>query len=473
MLVHSSLASFGAPVEGGADGVIDALLAVVGSEGTVVAPTFGSSDPVFDPTRSETSLGAVPSALWRRAGALRSPHPLASVAALGGKAAWLIEGHVDAETAHGEGTPYHRLAEIAGKILLLGVDQDRSTFLHTAEEVARAAYLRPATGSWRESSGAVRTKTWPFFPGPHRAFIGIQGWLDERGLCRAVAIRGCVARLMSAAPLLQALLERLRTEPLLFITDNPNLPDGIRQRADVLRAELERERFTLAADSAAAGRTVEEIMGNLERTGIRHLHLSSINGVPWDRVEERRRAWYLQGLQLAGIGVSSLRLERPEPKRAAALARDAGARVVVVPSTAPAELIAALAREGVSPLVENVGISGSEAVRLARLPELAGLDVGIAFNPRAFLRAGENPFLTTYTRSRVRLHLSLLYLGDALGSGERVDLGSGLGEIAELVSMLRASSFGGIMVLEPPAPDRFAEEAARFSAMLKRVGSPV
>ena len=48
----------------------------------------------------------------------------------------MLADHVDGPTPHGLGTPYHRLSEIDGKVLLLGVDQDRSTFLHTAEELA-------------------------------------------------------------------------------------------------------------------------------------------------------------------------------------------------------------------------------------------------------------------------------------------------------------------------------------------------
>lgn len=472
VLVHSSLASFGT-VEGGADCVIDALLEVVGNQGSVVVPTFGSSDQVFDPDTSETSLGAIPSAFWKRKGARRSSHPLASVAAIGDRAEWLVQGHVDAETAHGEGTPYHRLVEIRGKILLLGVDQDRSTFLHTAEAVARLPYLRPHAGSYRDRSGTTVTRTWPFFPGPHRAFIGIQAWLEDKGLTRKYAIGSCVAQLMDCRELLDALLERLRDEPGLFITPNPALPDGIWQRAALLGAEIERERFTLAADSQHAGDTVEEMIRSVRAAGIRSLLLSSIGSTPWAAIAEPWRKWYLQGFALAGITVRALRLARLDPDTALSLAREAGTDTVVVPSTVPASAIAAAASRGLRLLVQNLGIGGAEAVRIVKAPELAGRSVGIAFDPLAFLAVGENPFLTTYSRSRIRLHTALLYAADGYPSGERAQIGEGLAEVAELLSMLRASRYSGLVVLQSPSRASFGRSAERFLDVLRSLGRPV
>jgi aminoglycoside 3-N-acetyltransferase len=472
LLVHSSLSSFGR-VEGGADAVIDALLEAVGTEGTIVVPTFGSRDAVFDPARSETSLGAIPTALWKRPGSLRSSHPLASAAAVGARAAWLLQGHVEAETAHGEGTPYHRLTEIDGKILLLGVDQDRSTFLHTAEEVARLAYLRPHTGTYRDRSGRPITRAWSFFPGPHRAFIGIQEWLERRELTRKAAIGSCVAQLLQARPLLEALLERLREDPALFISDNPNLPDGVWQRAALLRVELDRESFTLAADSADAACGIDELLHCLARHGIRHVVLSSIGGTPWPAIEDAWRAWLLQGLTLAGIRVAALRLGRLEPERAILLAREAGTETVIVPSTAPADAVVDAAGRGLRVLLGNTGISGAEVVRILRAPDLASRSVGLAFDPLGFLAAGENPFLGTYSKTRVRLHVGLLEAADGLPSGERTPLGRGLGEIAEILSMLRTSRYRGLVVLRGASGARLDEEALRFMSLLRTLGRPV
>src|SRR5687768_12720625 len=67
VLVHSSLSRIGR-VAGGAEAVVDALLEVVGTEGTLAVPTFpftGSmleylrSDPPFDAETTPSRMGAI------------------------------------------------------------------------------------------------------------------------------------------------------------------------------------------------------------------------------------------------------------------------------------------------------------------------------------------------------------------------------------------------------------------------------
>ena len=140
VLVHSSLSALGR-VEGGADTVIDALLETVGPDGLVAVPTFGC-EPPFDRRTSATPFGAIADRFWRRATAVRSLHPTHSVAAIGCGAEELVRDHEKAPTAYAEGTPYCKLAMSGGKILMLGVDQDRNTTLHAAEALVGAAYLR-------------------------------------------------------------------------------------------------------------------------------------------------------------------------------------------------------------------------------------------------------------------------------------------------------------------------------------------
>jgi len=131
VMLHASLSSIGC-VEGGADAVIDALIAVLGPEGLLMMPSFGCRGAVFDRKTSETNLGIIADTFWRRPDVVRSHDPCQAVAAWGKGKRVLIEGHERQPTSCGEGTPYHQFCRWGGKVLLLGCDQDRNTILHTA-----------------------------------------------------------------------------------------------------------------------------------------------------------------------------------------------------------------------------------------------------------------------------------------------------------------------------------------------------
>ena len=464
ILVHTALGSFG-KVEGSAETIIDALLETVGAEGTVMMPTFGPPSEIFDVKKSETNLGTVAKVFWKRKGAVRSRHPLAAVAVIGEKAKWLAAGHESEILAHGENTPYVRLAEIGGKILLLGVDQDRSTFLHVAEVLTNQPYLRASEGAYVDKSGKVQKKSWPFFPGPHRDFIGLQSWFESLGLVKKTLIGSCVAQVMPAAEVLDALLARIKNEPDIFISDNPNMYDAIWQRADILRANFMKESFTLAADSLYAGKFIEEAIDNLKRFGIDNIVLSFVNETAWDRIEDKKRKWYLQGLAEAGIKVAAIKVQTLDVKKAIELLKESKTKRLIVPSTVSKEEIIEAAAAGLEVYVENLGMGGSEIVSMVKRTAIK-----VAFNPLNFAQVGENPFLGVYTKTHIIKYIGALYINDGLATGERTALEEGLGEIKELISILRCRSFDGLFILQGRDSGSFAQTAMKFIDMLKELG---
>ena len=98
LLMHSSLHSLGR-VDGGAETLIDALLEVLGEEGTLMAPTFNYNleEEVFDPTTVRSQTGLITEILRKRPEAIRSLHPNYSVAAIGRDAEELTREHWKAE----------------------------------------------------------------------------------------------------------------------------------------------------------------------------------------------------------------------------------------------------------------------------------------------------------------------------------------------------------------------------------------
>jgi len=142
VLFHASLRSFG-HVQGGAETVVDALLAAVGPEGTVVAPTFtwgpfhDRTGVVFDVAGQPCETGSIPEALRRRPQALRSEHICHSVAAIGPRAVDVLGEGV---SACGPGSSFAQLYDLDAWNLFLGVSFGVCTALHAAEARAAVPY---------------------------------------------------------------------------------------------------------------------------------------------------------------------------------------------------------------------------------------------------------------------------------------------------------------------------------------------
>jgi aminoglycoside 3-N-acetyltransferase len=144
LMVHSSLSACGF-VPGGADTVISVLAArtptlVMPTHTYCYPPAGGGDPPVFDATKTPSTVGKITDVFWRQAGVLRSIHPTHSLAARGPRAAEIVGGHQLCHTPCGPGTPYERLIEMDAAALLFGATMFSYTFFHTAEHAADCPY---------------------------------------------------------------------------------------------------------------------------------------------------------------------------------------------------------------------------------------------------------------------------------------------------------------------------------------------
>lgn len=170
VMVHMSLGQMGF-VCGGSQIVIEALLQVVGTEGTIMMPTqtwknldpetgvhweepeewwqtIRENWPAYDKRITPTNtMGAVAEMFRNWPGAFRSDHPARSVAAVGKNAEYFTRDH-DLSNIFGIGSPVDKLYRMNGKVLLIGVGYDKNTSLHLAD--AKASY--PSKHNSAESS---------------------------------------------------------------------------------------------------------------------------------------------------------------------------------------------------------------------------------------------------------------------------------------------------------------------------------
>lgn len=155
LMVHASLRAIG-PVEGGADGVIEALEAAVGPNGTLLMllgarddwdwvngrpehereALLADAEP-FDPehTPAQPDVGVLAEVFRTRPGTLVDTQPEGRFAARGTGAAALL-GETPWNDYYGPGSVLERLMQSGGRVLRMGADPDTTTVLHHAEYLA-------------------------------------------------------------------------------------------------------------------------------------------------------------------------------------------------------------------------------------------------------------------------------------------------------------------------------------------------
>jgi aminoglycoside 3-N-acetyltransferase len=238
VFVHSSLRSLGV-VAGGAGAVVDAFLEVLGTEGTLVVPTFTFAhgrvdDPTFDPQQDRSEMGAIPEAVRTRPGARRSCHLLHSVAALGAQAQAITAVH--GPSAWAADGPFWQLYELDARIVLLGVPYLRCTWFHVIEQlvqvryrawVAKSAWLRDGQGQQQPLPTLIYRPQSDFAGNDFNKFGAL---LEQAGRVKVGAVGNAVTHCFAVRDALTLGVAHYRQDPLLFVkttTDYHPLQTGV------------------------------------------------------------------------------------------------------------------------------------------------------------------------------------------------------------------------------------------------------
>lgn len=220
--VHSSLSSFG-HVDGGANTVLEALFETVGRNGTIVMSTYPLSRPLdltpeeisrgitwkvkrlaLDDRISPSGMGVIADTFRRRSDVARWDHPFHSVTAWGKNAETFCQS-------------FKPLVEAGGKILLLGVQMDRCSALHLAEERVELPSDIIKLKEWEVPEDLL--KDYP----PEEWLIGCKGvWGDflivqqeaeSLGMIDQITIGTAVVRCFDAKPVVDLYESLLRKDP--------------------------------------------------------------------------------------------------------------------------------------------------------------------------------------------------------------------------------------------------------------------
>jgi aminoglycoside 3-N-acetyltransferase len=161
IMLHASVKAVG-PVMGGPNTILQALLDHLTPEGTLLMyagwedipdylaelpseaqAVYRAEFPPFDPVtaRAVRGYGILVECLRTWPDVQRSLNPEVSMVAVGGRAIWLTRDH-PLNYGYGAGSPFAKLVEVQGKVLLIGSPLDNITLLHYAENRARLRQKR-------------------------------------------------------------------------------------------------------------------------------------------------------------------------------------------------------------------------------------------------------------------------------------------------------------------------------------------
>ncbi len=205
VMTHASMRRVGA-VEGGASCLVDAQLAAVGAEGTLLMVLGADEDEPFNAQTTPVDIEdmSILAEVFRTyPGVQVSDHPAARFAAIGKHARRLLHP-MPLHDYHGPGSPLERFTQLGGVVLRLGANPDTVTLTHYAEYLAdvpdkiraRRRYVRADTGEvWIESlDDTDGIAEWP-----HGDYFE-QIFLDYKaaGAVKTGPVGGCSAELFDA-----------------------------------------------------------------------------------------------------------------------------------------------------------------------------------------------------------------------------------------------------------------------------------
>lgn len=215
--VHSSLSSFGW-VEGGAAAVVDALMNVIGKEGNLVMSAYPVSKPL--PLKEEekargilakvrlyeleydgpTGMGAIADEFRHRPGTVLGPG-FHRVCCWGRNSGILSEG-------------YHRLLEMDGQVLLLGVGIQSCSSMHQAEKAEIIAeimeYFELPDELRRDYPANIHLA---YGNTPYDAWEKVREEAEARGLIKRQQIGSARCMLFRARPVVKIYEDALRNDP--------------------------------------------------------------------------------------------------------------------------------------------------------------------------------------------------------------------------------------------------------------------
>ena len=224
LLVHSSYKSFGG-VDGGPQTVIDALLEVLGEEGTLLMPTFNfdfCKGADWDVRETPSQMGFMTNLVRTDPRAKRVFHPIYSFAVIGKYAEDF--GNLRYKSSYAKISAFGKLRELDGKIMVVGLSyNDSMTFFHHIEEMEGVdyRYLKDFTGQITDWDGNTTEDTCQMLVrdidmGVHTMVDPMGKLMEEAGVIQSRQIGEADVKLMKANEVYEFTVREMKRDPFLL-----------------------------------------------------------------------------------------------------------------------------------------------------------------------------------------------------------------------------------------------------------------
>jgi len=228
LLVHSAIQYLGKPVDG-PQIYLDVILEMLGSEGTLAAPTFNfefANGQPYDPLQTPSvGMGVFSEIVRCHPLARRTLHPMQSISVIGRYRDELVA--LDTPCAFDHGSAFERMLELDFKLLLLGAEIQATSMVHYCEQRASVPYRH-----WKDFEGVViidnvpEKRTYRMFVrdlqiNPELELLPIERKLRERGQWSKVALNYGKIAMCTLKDFVAVTDELLQGDPWILIKNRP------------------------------------------------------------------------------------------------------------------------------------------------------------------------------------------------------------------------------------------------------------
>jgi aminoglycoside 3-N-acetyltransferase len=214
-------------VEGGPQTVIDALLEILGPDGTLIMPTFNfdfcKGEP-WDVRTTPSHMGAITNMVREHPNAKRVFHPIYSFAILGNHSEFLSQERY--KSSYGSNSLFAKLRLLDGKIMVVGLRYtDSMTFFHHVEEMEGVdyRYIKEFMGEVTDEDGRTYSDTFTMLvrdieKGVITEVDPMGDLMEEAGVIMVKKIGEAKVCLMKANEVYEFTAREMRRDPRLLYT---------------------------------------------------------------------------------------------------------------------------------------------------------------------------------------------------------------------------------------------------------------